>query len=293
MTLRTIENGILRISIDDEGAELSSLRDQVGRELLWQGGSTWGRRAPLLFPIVGRLPGGVLTHEGVDYPIGQHGFARDLRFEASEQSGRSVLFTLSDSSETRVHFPFGFRLQVRYSIADATLTVSSSITNTDVVPFSASFGAHPGFAWPLVPGISREAHTIEFAEPEASPIRRLAGGLLIGEPQPTPVVGRTLGLREELFEADAMIFDRVVSRSVRYTAPGAPSVTIDFEDFAQLGIWSKAPGRFVCIEPWFGMTAPVGFAGEYSAKPHQFLLEPDACRTFSYSVTIGQPERLV
>ena len=290
MNLCTLENGIIRVSVDDAGAELSSLRDQFGRELLWQGESVWTRRAPILFPIVGQLPGGILTHDGKDYPIGQHGFARDERFEASGQTETSVVFTLVDSAETRVHFPFAFRLQVRYSIALATLTVQTTVTNTDQAPFSASLGEHPGFAWPLALGIAREAHTIEFPELESFPIRRIVDGLLVAESQPTPVEGRVLSLNDSLFEDDAIIFDRLASRSVRYTAPGAPAVSIAFDDFAQLGLWSKAPGQFVCIEPWFGMTAPQGFAGEYSEKPHQFVLAPQESRNFTYSITIEQPQ---
>ena len=288
MTVRTLDNGTIGVSIDDAGAELSSLRDQFGRELLWQGQSVWTRRAPILFPIVGQLPGGILTHDGQDYPIGQHGFARDERFEASSQTGTSVLFTLVDSAETRVHFPFGFRLQVRYSLAHATVTVQTTVTNTGQTPFSASLGEHPGFAWPLVAGIARDAHTIEFAQAESLPIRRIVHGLLVAESQPTPVEGRILPLTESLFENDAIIFDRLTSRSVRYTAPGAPVLTLAFDDFPQLGLWSKAPGQFVCIEPWFGMTAPQGFAGEYSEKPHQFTLLPLESRDFTYSITIEQ-----
>ena len=290
MNLRTLENGIICVSVNDAGAELSSLRDQFGRELLWQGESVWTRRAPILFPIVGQLPGGILTHDGKDYPIGQHGFARDEQFEASNQTGTSVLFTLVDSAETRVHFPFGFRLQVRYSLAHATLTVQTTVTNTSQAPFSASLGEHPGFAWPLVPGIARDAHTIEFSQAESFPIRRIVRGLLLAESQPTPVEGRFLRLKESLFENDAIIFDRLASRSVRYTAPGAPALLIAFDEFPQLGLWSKAPGQFVCIEPWFGMTAPQGFVGEYSEKPHQFTLGPLESRDFTYSITIEQSQ---
>lgn len=185
----------------------------------------------ILFPIVGQLPGGILTHDGEDYPIGQHGFARDERFTSSNQTGTSVFFTLVDSAETRVHFPFGFRLQVRYSLAHETLTVQTTVTNTSHASFSASLGEHPGFAWPLVAGIARDAHTIEFPEPESSPIRRIVDGLLVAESQPTPVEGRVLALNEPLFENDAIIFDRLASRSVRYTAPGAPALSITFADF--------------------------------------------------------------
>jgi galactose mutarotase-like enzyme len=289
MALHTIDSGSLRISIDEAGAELSSVLDQTGRELLWQGQSVWKRRAPILFPIIGQMPGGVLRYDGVSYPIGQHGFARDQRFEASDLGARSMLFTLIDSPQTREQFPFHFRLEVRYSVTDATLSVTTTVTNADSVPFSASLGEHPAFAWPLVAGIARDAHVIEFEKPEPAPIRRLSNGLAPAQSQPTPVLGRTLVLHDSLFDADAVIFDQLASRSVRYSALGAPSITVSFPDFPILGVWSKAPGGFVCIEPWFGMTAAQDFSGEYSEKPHQFILEPNESREFTYSVTIEQP----
>ena len=143
MVLHTIDSGRLRISVDETGAELSSMRDETGRELLWQGQSVWKRRAPILFPIIGQMPGGVLRYQGVSYPIGQHGFARDERFEASDLSSRSVLFSLVDSPRTRAQFPFRFRLEVLYSVTDATLSVTTTVTNTDSMPFAASLGEHP------------------------------------------------------------------------------------------------------------------------------------------------------
>ena len=294
MALHTIDNGILQISVNDLGAELSSLSlnspdDEAQCELLWQGQSVWKRRAPILFPIVGQMPGGVLRYDGVNYPIGQHGFARDQRFGASAISSRSVLFTLVDSTQSREQFPFGFRLEVVYSLMDSTVSVTTTVTNTDTVPFSASLGEHPAFAWPIVAGIAREVHSIEFEQPEPAPIRRIVDGLALVESQPSPVVGSTLSLADSLFTADAVIFDQLASRSVYYSAPGAPSITVSFPDFPLLGVWSKSPGQFVCIEPWFGMTAAEDFAGEYSEKPHQFVLEPHESRVFNFSITVGHP----
>jgi galactose mutarotase-like enzyme len=286
MALITIGDGMLRATVNTVGAELSSLVDSLGREFLWQGGEAWGRRAPVLFPIVGQLPGGVLVHDGVEYPMGQHGFARDLEFAVSEVSEGSALVTLESGPETLVHFPFAFRLDIRFTLLDARLGVITTVTNTGDAAFSASLGEHPGFAWPLVPGAAREAHTLEFPHEERADIRRIAGGLVLPQRFPTPVDGTVLHLDDALFEDDAVIFDELESRSVRYTAPGAPVITVDFVDFPLLGVWSKAPGEFVCIEPWYGMTAPQGFSGEYAEKPGQFTLEPGALKAFSHGISI-------
>jgi len=290
MDLHAIASDELRVEIGSVGAELRSLRLAGGSELLWQGGQAWGRRAPILFPIIGRMPGDELEHDGRRYPIGQHGVVRDRRFELLGVSAAEARFALESDQETLRHFPFPFRLEVGYSVEGTRLTVEQTVTNTADSPFSASLGGHPGFAWPLSPGIPREEHSIVFARPEPEPIRRLADGLLLPGPQPSPVEGDTLRLRDELFAADAIVFDEPRSRSVRYSAPGAPAITVDFPDFPQLGIWSRAPGEFVCIEPWFGTTAPQGFEGDYAAKPGQFRLEPTASRSFRYGIGIEAPK---
>jgi galactose mutarotase-like enzyme len=284
-----LDNGILSVAINPLGAELSSVRHRHGGEILWQGGDAWGRRAPILFPIVGRMPADELVHDGVAYPIGQHGFARDLVFDATQADAGSAEFTLADSEETRRHFPFAFRLTVRFSLEGETLSIRHTVANPGSEPFSASLGGHPGFAWPLAPGLAREDHTLEFPQDEPAPIRRIADGLLLADGIDTPARGALLPLDDSLFVDDAIIFDELRSRSVRYSASGAPSITVRFDDFPLLGVWSKAPGDFLCIEPWFGMTAPRGFAGEYTGKPGQFTLHPAESREFTYSVTVQQP----
>ena len=289
MTLVTLDSGVLRVTIDSLGAELTSLIDVAGRELLWQAGPAWRRHAPVLFPIVGRMPGDQLVHDGIPYPMGQHGFARDRQFGVVMEGEHAAVFTLVDDAETRIHFPFPFRLQIRFELSGASLAVITTVSNTGTEQFSASLGEHPAFAWPLVPGIPREFHTLEFPFDEPAPIRRISDGLLSPDSRPTPVVGSTLALVDSLFVDDAVIFDRLGSRSLLYSAPGAPSITVDFPDFPLLGVWSKAPGEFVCIEPWFGMTAPLGFTGEYDSKPGQFVLAPGTERTFAHSITVGRP----
>lgn len=287
MGIIQLDNGILRIAINSLGAELSSITDAHGNELLWQAGEVWKRHAPLLFPIVGKMPGDVLEHDGVEYPIGQHGFARDLEFEVHPIDEVSCAFVLRDSDATRTHFPFAFELRATFALDGDAIVETYEVTNRSIVAFSASLGGHPAFKWPLVDGVARDDHRLEFAFDEPASIRRLEDGLVKAEPLDTPVDGRMLALRDDLFVDDAIIFDKLLSRSVRYYAPGTPTITVTFDDFPLLGVWSKLPGDFVCIEPWFGMTAPVGFHGEYSTKPGQFELEPDASRSFTYSVRVS------
>ncbi len=55
----SIENQYLKIEVSSLGAELQSIFDkEMKQEVLWQGDKKyWGRRAPVLFPNVGRHSG--------------------------------------------------------------------------------------------------------------------------------------------------------------------------------------------------------------------------------------------
>jgi galactose mutarotase-like enzyme len=153
----------------------------------------------------------------------------------------------------------------------------------------ASLGLHPAFRWPLVPGRSKTTHRLVFEREEPGPLRRLdARGLLTPELHPTPIRGRELGLREDLFREDALIFLEPRSRSLRFEAEDGPSMTLRWEGFPQLGVWTKPdPGpAFVCVEPWAGYASPADWEGEFSEKPGTFLLAPGAMRQWTLSIAL-------
>ncbi|HME22812.1 MAG TPA: hypothetical protein VKI44_16000 [Acetobacteraceae bacterium] len=182
-------------------------------------------------------------------------------------------------------YPFAFRLEIAFTPDDDTLEQQFTVTNPGREVLPASLGAHPGFAWPLTEEVEKAAHVLEFAEPETAPVRRLADGLLLHTPEPTPIMGQTLALEPALFAADAVILPEPASRSVRYTAPGAQAVEFAWDGFRQLGIWSREGGNFLCIEPWHGTASPEDFDGAFSDKPDLMLVAADSalliCISFS------------
>ena len=164
-------------------------------------------------------------------------------------------------------------LEITFAVADATLTITARIGNPGTADLPASFGFHPAFAWPLPYGAPRDAHRIVFDQPEPAPLRQLdADGLIQPEPRPSPLDGNTLHLADDLFTADALIWDRLESRSVTYGAPDGPQLRVAFPDTPMLGIWTKPGARFVCIEPWHGIADPAGFTGDFRDKPGVFLV---------------------
>lgn len=281
-----LQNGYLSATIKADGAELCSLRDAEEEELLWQAAPVWPRHAPVLFPIVGRLKGDVLRHRGQHYPMTQHGFARDRRFAWLRRTATTCRLALHDDGDTRAHYPFAFRFEVAYVLADDALEITYTVSNTGRETLPASAGAHPAFAWPLAEGVEKDAHQLEFEAPEPEPIRRLQDGLLTSEPLPSPIEGRTLRLDPSLFAADAVILQQPESRSLRYAAPGAPTIELSWEGFGQLGIWSKQGGDFLCIEPWHGFASPEDFDGEFAEKPGIMLIPPGDKRVMLHRIRI-------
>jgi len=138
----------------------------------------------------------------------------------------------------------------------------------------------------LADGVAKEAHTLLFTDEEPAPIRRLSEGLLLPEPSPSPVRDRALDLAPGLFDRDAVIFDQLASRSVRYHAPGTPTIELSWEGFRELGIWSRTGGDFLCIEPWHGTASPRDFDGEFVDKPGLMRLAPGEQRRLTHRISV-------
>jgi galactose mutarotase-like enzyme len=291
MDRHVLSNSYLSATVKADGAELCSLRDAEGTEILWQAQPVWPRHAPVLFPIVGRLKNDTLVHDGQPYRLAQHGFARDRRFAWLAHTPTTCRLVLHDDGETRAAYPFPFRFEVAFALDDDALEQSFTVVNTGRTMLPASVGAHPAFAWPLAEGTDKSAHVLTFEHPEPAPVRRLAEGLLKPAPAPTPVNGQTLPLAPALFAADAVIFDRLSSRSVRFTAPGTEAIEVSWTGFHQLGVWSRMTeadlcGDFLCIEPWFGTASPADFDGEFRDKPGLMLIPPGERRVMTMRIRL-------
>lgn len=281
-----IGNPELRAEFVARGAELRRLQVAQGPDLLWNGDpEVWGRVSPVLFPVVGKLKDGLLRHGGKTYPMGQHGFGRDRDFQLVRLTRESCTWSLKDDEATRAQYPFPFELRITYTVEGFTFRAAFEIRNPGTKALPMSLGAHPAFRWPL-PGGQREGHRIEFAQPEPAPILRLKDGLLDLHPSANPADGSLLRLRDELFAQDALIFDQLRSRAVRYSAPGSLGLELHWEGFQHLGLWTKPGAGFLCIEPWAGLPSPVDFDGEFSTKPGVMILEPGERRAFSWSVKV-------
>ena len=185
-TVTIAHAGGFQAEINPLGAELWRLRDGTGRDLLWDGDPAfWNGRAPILFPIVGALRNDRYRHEGREYALPRHGFARRMRWQLVEKLASAATFRLVADDATRAVYPFDFALEVTFAVAPAELTVSTRVSNTgdSVMPFS--YGHHPALCWPFTAGEARADHRLHFERGEPQHVARLDGAGLLARQEPS------------------------------------------------------------------------------------------------------------
>lgn len=285
----TLESSGLAVTIDPRGAQMVSLRTAEGQELLWQGDpSSWPDHAPILFPVIGPLAGGIFRHKGKGYTMPPHGFARMRDFSVAERRADRCVFELRDGAETRAQYPFSFLLRVQFALSDTSLLQMITVENLGSEPMPADVGFHPGFNWPLTPGLAKGDYLVVFDRDEPAPIRRGTGDpvFLYPEGRPTPVEGRVLRPRDGLFVELAIVFDRLNSRSLTYGAPGSLGLQVDFPDSPNLGLWMIPGAPYLCIEPWQGYPSQIDFDGPFMEKPGTALIDPGEARSWRLGITV-------
>ena len=285
----TIASEGLSAAINPFGAELSSLKDAEGRELMTDADPAfWTGRAPILFPVVGAPFQETIRIDGTAYAMPKHGFARHMRFDIVEAGASHAVFALTDTAETRARYPFAFRLEIAFAVQSATLVVDVSVHNPGDAVLPASFGFHPAFAWPLPYGAPRGDHRIIFCADEPGALKAIAAdGTIAAGTVPSPLDGRTLHLADALFAHDALVWDPVQSQRVTYGASDGPQLDIAFPDTPRLGIWTKPGAHYVCVEPWHGIADPEGYTGDFRAKPGVFAVEPGDTKRIGMRVTLS------
>lgn len=274
----TIENEKLRVQISPKGAELQSVqRKDHQLEYLWSGDPAfWGKKSPILFPIVGGLKNNQYRFNGQAYELGRHGFARDREFAAAGQSGHAATFTLSSDADTLSRYPFPFRLAVDYSVEADALTVRYTVENTGDSPMFFSIGAHPAFRVPLAEGTAFNDYALHFNATENAGLWPLSPE---GTIQDAPVAffsnTQELPLQKELFYKDALVFKHLASNAISIRSGKTPrGIEVRFPGFPYMGIWSAKDADFVCIEPWCGIADPVSASGELTEKEGIIELAP-------------------
>ena len=277
----TIKHGNLSAEIKHFGAELISLKTNQNREYIWEGNPEfWGKHSPILFPIVGTLKNNSFHHDGIEYHLSRHGFAREMLFELIDVTQNSATFSIQSSEETLKVYPFEFELQLIYTLEENNLSIAYKVINKGKSTMPFSIGAHPAFALPN----HFENYTIAFEKEESLEYYLLENDLISNKTKKLEVQNRQIPLTYELFKNDALIFKTLQSKSLTILENEDPILRVHFEDFPSLGIWTKMSAPFLCIEPWFGYSDTNENSGNLFEKEGIQILESNA--TFHSRFTI-------
>lgn len=280
----------MQISVSHKGAELTSLVNSR-REYLWQGDPEfWGRRAPILFPIVGKLSDDKLRINGHEYTMKQHGFARDTEFVGS--NGRYVL-----TENGRENYPYAYELAVKYLVDGNTLTCNWQVTNRGDENMYFQIGAHPAFLLPDYDANDVIHGYIQCYNAEnniVSPMvfSTLVNGLRAHYSQPKTLLNDKgiLALTDTTFADDAILIEaHQVAKVTLFDKQGKRVLSVSSPQADAFGIWApNKPGcPFVCIEPWCGIADNAGFKGDISERDCIHSLESDEKYEFCYSITLN------
>ena len=252
--LYTIENDLLTLSVSTTACEMHSLkRKGSDYEYLWNGDPTyWKGRNPLLFPQVSSTSTKTNIIDGKEYPMGNHGFARNSEFELVSDKNNKLVFLLKDNEETHKQYPFSFEIYVTYSLKDNSVLIDYEVVNTNDRKMPFGFGLHPGFM--CDEGLKdsyvtfNNGHEFKLNFDQLYPT-------YFEEPMPSSATLHTNG----------------------------HEIKLDFDGFKHLALWSPN-GPFVCIEPWMNLN--VRDDRPFEEREENIVLEPGASFKIGYSITV-------
>lgn len=265
----TLQNRHAKITVNDFGAELSSVVID-GKERLWQNSDgTWNEHAPLLFPVCGHFG---CTVDGKTYPMPPHGFAKEFPFVAEKQTKFRLVFTLVSSPKTEKYYPYHFSYSVEYRLRGRKLTILHTVKNLAETPLYFACGGHESY---LLDG-SVSDYKLVFPLSETFVHRpHNEEGYLTGARE-TLGVGNELILPDNYLSGGAtVILEKLRSRKVSLLkTSGEKCADISFSGFENLLLWRPDKAKMVCIEPWSNLPdEAIANPKEFSKKDGVFKVE--------------------
>ena len=256
---------------------------------MWQADPQfWGRHAPILFPFVGETVGRTVHYNGLSAPMQRHGFARVKTFYIEKASAESCTLVLTDDAETRLVYPFTFKLAVSYTLRGAVLEQKFEVTNTGLTDLGFQIGGHPAFAVPFISGTAFNEYVIELDHP--GPLKRhllTPDGVYSGQTRTVPVDGQNLRINHNLFVEDALVFKNTGITQAWLRHPKFNrGIRVRFDGHPMLGIWTVPGAPYVCIEPWHGCADSVHSSGQLWDKEGVIRLSPSCTFTTAFTIEV-------
>jgi galactose mutarotase-like enzyme len=274
--------------VSSKGAELVSAISSDGKEYIWQADkSYWGRHAPILFPVCGRLLGSEYTLDGVRYEMGSHGFARDSEFELVEAIDDSLTLVLRQNEQTAKVYPFDFTLSVKYSLCDSELTMTIEVKNDSAKTMPYMIGWHPGFN---IDGLI-DNYFIKVKNADTVKRNYMKPSLFI-EPEAVdyPLSDGIFKLTEkEIYGEDTLIFSDIGGESLLMRGEKTILRIKQSDNLPYYAIWKapKSGAEYICLEPWSDIPAD-GITPECFDNRKMSRLDAGKSETYVFTVEFAE-----
>ena len=291
--MQTLHNDNLTITINDFGAELSSIKkNETQREYLWQADPKyWKRHSPVLFPIVGSVWNGEYKVDNKTYKLSQHGFARDNEFTMMNKTDNEVSYIFKSNEQTKEKYPFEFELIISYKLEKNAVHVCWEVKNTSPQMMYFQIGAHPAFNYMNYNENTEVEGYIKMNNKEEKLELTVIGekGCAKKEREAFIIKDNKIAIKKDTFNRDALIFDKKqVSEVTLLDSKEKEYIKVSF-DSPLVGIWSPKKDEFspfICIEPWYGRCDSENYTGEFKDREHMQCIESGKGFNAEYAIEI-------
>jgi galactose mutarotase-like enzyme len=224
---------------------------------------------PILFPICGNLPDNTYQHQGRNYTLKQHGFARDLPWQVSKQSSEtaaSLTLELNSNEATRQVYPFDFQLIFTYQLQGNSLRIHQKVINLSPEKMPFSIGFHPYFQVTDKTRLSFDIPSSQYLDQRT----------------------KTFHSYSSNFDFNLEEIDAAFPQITRHQSGFSDSyhqrqIVLSYDDlYTTIVFWTLKDKNYICLEPW---SAP---RNALNTGEHLTYLEPQSSREAIVEMRVNQ-----
>lgn len=266
----TIKNEFIEVSVDTLGAHLQSIK-KGDKEFLWQADPNfWGKKAPILFPSVGKIPDDKTKISGNDVVMPKHGFIQNIEFKVLGCCNDYIELFATYTQETLENYPFKFNFLVKFEVVENIFKQTYIVKNADEKEMVYGFGLHPAFN---IKNFKKSEYKLKFEEKIDINAPTFTKDFLIDFKNREKILENDdiLNITDDLFDLDTIIIDdKNIKKLELINEKNDEIMRFTFDGFDTLALWKPKNAEFLCIENWDSMSGinplPENFEDNFTNK---------------------------
>ncbi len=276
-----LENEQMKIEIETAGAQLKSIMKD-GKELMWQRDEQyWAKSSPVLFPFIGKLKDDQYIVGDQIYAMKQHGFLRERIFTVKEQFNDSIEFEYTSDLADFDRYPFDFTVTIKYELVENQVRTEYTVKNNTNIQMPYQIGAHPAFNVTSVDDL----HLV-FPHQQVTK-HYFENGLQTAVEENYDL--HQVDLSYAAINQNLPCYSDFTYKQVDLYENEELRFKFKFDTMSHLTVWSPEGknAKFICIEPWLGISARVDQADlQLSSKDAMQVLSPYQRATCGYTIEV-------